>query len=258
MNKSHIILTLSIIGVAVFSSLVTMKIIDDRKTATVDQPRQSEVIASEQPTLEINEEEKVLSEIITERPETKSPAPEPKPTPLATNTSAQETTQATVPSQTTQPPIQETSTTPTNNTAETPTTVTYKLSDFKEVQFLDYAKNPKLYLNKPIKLIGGEVVSFNQNSSNYIGTVSVTDFSSDPQDIAIRISDDNNYSKFVEEVQKWDNIIVYGFGRDQQEFTITGTTPYKEYVPVVESYSIYFCKSEKCRYPYDNGAHEVF
>lgn len=135
------------------------------------------------------------------------------------------------------------------------------LSQYKQVSLIDYVNNPKIYLNKPIKIVGTVVADFNSssaNSSNFISVVDRLDYSSSPKRIIIEIESDTHYSKVIENVSKWDQVLIFAFGANDQEFIITGDGPsYKEYEKFVVSDAIYSCTTN-CKNQYDVGVKSVF
>ena len=138
---------------------------------------------------------------------------------------------------------------------------TLDLTVYQEITLIEYIKNSKKYLNKPIKIKGGVVAGFHQysNSGNYITIIDQADYSEDPESVTVEIESDDHYSILVEEVEQWGNVLIYAFGAADEEFTIVGgeNGSYLDTVKKIVSDSIYKCTTN-CTYTYNVGTKLVF
>lgn len=133
---------------------------------------------------------------------------------------------------------------------------------YNPLNVLDYIKNNKASLDKPVKIINAVVVGFNQGTENYIEVIDYDDSSSVPKSIEIRVSNDNDYTKITNEINKWDRIIVYGIGSASVKFNInTNSGSYESYEPTIDLDGIYRCDispETKCINNYQFGVKKIF
>ena len=133
------------------------------------------------------------------------------------------------------------------------------LGKYNQLNVLDYIKNSKASLGKPVKIISGFVAGFNQGRNNYMVLGDITDTS--PIDtINLLIEDDNDYTEITNELEKMDRILIYGFGEEKVKFNIVGDGgSYESYEPVISVDAVYICKyNSDCKYPYNVGVDEIF
>lgn len=139
---------------------------------------------------------------------------------------------------------------------------TLDLSAYQEITVSEYVNNSNKYLNKPIKIKNATIVSYNSysNNSNYINIIDKSDYSTNPKSITIEIKDNDFYSELVDNTEELTNVMVFGFGTEDREFTIinssTGST-YKDFVNTIVSDSIYKC-TDSCIYTYSIGVKLIF
>lgn len=136
------------------------------------------------------------------------------------------------------------------------------LSKYQEVSVSDYVNNSNKYLNKPIKIKNATIASYNSytNGSNYIRIIDNSDYSSKPKSITIEIKDNYFYSGLVDNTQEFTNLIIFGFGAEDREFTIVSSSTgssYQDFVETVVSDSIYKC-NDSCLYTYSPGVKLIF
>ena len=133
------------------------------------------------------------------------------------------------------------------------------LGEYNPLYVSDYIKNPKASLNKPVKIMSGVVVDFNQGSDNYIEVMDGNNLSSSST-IEFRIENDNDYTKITNALTKYSGVLIYGYGENNVKFNIVGSSgSYESYEPVIVVDALYTCsKIDSCTQNYNLGVKQVF
>lgn len=135
------------------------------------------------------------------------------------------------------------------------------LTAYNELGVLDYSKNHKASLNKPVKIVRGTIAGFIQNNENYLSIIDNYDTSTVPTDVVFRVASDNDYTSITNQLSKWDNIIIYGYGDNNVDFTVNSNSgSYVVSKPVINVDAIYKCPSRttSCSYPYEMAVTQIF
>ena len=135
------------------------------------------------------------------------------------------------------------------------------LARYNELTVLDYSNNHKASLDKPVKIVEGTIADFNQGTNNYISVIDNYDTSTSPTNVNFLVENDNDYTSITNQLTKWDNIIIYGYGVPNVDFNIVGNGgSYLMSKPVIIVDAIYKCPSRTkvCRYPYEMAVEKVF
>ena len=134
------------------------------------------------------------------------------------------------------------------------------LSWYNLLNVLDYIKNPKASLGKPVQIENGIIVGFNQTLNNYIEVMDGKDTSSHPKFINFRVVNDNDYTLITNSLVEGDRVLIYGFGVSNVKFDVVGNGgSYESYEPAIEVDAVYKCNaSVYCQYAYEAGVKSIF
>jgi len=134
------------------------------------------------------------------------------------------------------------------------------LGSYNGLNVLDYVKNPKASLDKPVMIMNGIIIAFNQGSSNYIEVVDGDDLSSSPKSIEFRVESNNEYTIITNELAKWDKVMIYGYGANNVKFNIVGNGgSYESYEPSIDVDAVFKCNSSSpCQSKFNHGLTKIF
>lgn len=128
---------------------------------------------------------------------------------------------------------------------------------------VEFISNSKKYLNKPVTIVNGEIIAFNQGNNNYI---EIVDYDNSSESIELYIENNDDYSKLLDKLKTGDRLIICGFGSNSVKFTlanngkfdiIDNNESYDSYEPTIKVDAIYRCSpTSPCQQP--ANANKIF